>query len=415
MIHLTEKNNTLYFDGVSLAEIAEQFGTPCYVYGQAAMEAQFRALDAVFTVPHHLCYAVKANGSLAILQVLKNAGAGFDIVSGGELARVVKAGGDPRTVYFSGVGKSADEIRFALDQNIACLNIESIEELDRVQAIAQSMQRIAPIALRINPHIDVNTHPYIATGLKGHKFGIPYTEAPALLAHLNTLPHVALKGLACHLGSQLTDIDAYESSAKTLFELADGWISHGGKPLHFLSLGGGIGIRYGEERTINIQALGERLSALFKHRHELLVMEPGRFIVGPAGLLLTRIEYVKKTDDKLFAIADAGMNDLIRPSLYRAWHAIRPVQLRDTPPRTMDVVGPVCESGDFFGHDRTLSVLPGDVLAVLDTGAYSMAMASQYNARPRACEVLIRHEKPILIRERERYDDLWQHEKLAIQ
>jgi diaminopimelate decarboxylase len=410
VIHLTEQNNSLCLDGVSLSSIAQAYGTPCYVYGQSAIEAQYRALDEAFTIPHQICYAVKANGSLAILNILQRLGSGFDIVSGGELARVIKAGGNPANVYFSGVGKSTDEITFALQSGIACLNVESIEELERIQEIASLLNVIAPIALRINPHIDVKTHRYIATGLKGHKFGIPYEEAPALIKRLPQFKNVRLTGLACHLGSQLTEIDAYESSAKTLFELADAYP----EPLRFLSLGGGMGITYRDEAPMDIATLGARISALFETRHEMLVLEPGRFIIAPAGLLLTRIEYLKKTDDKHFAVVDAGMNDLIRPALYEAWHDIRPVQTRNIPAQAYDVVGPVCESGDFFGHNRSLSVEADDVLAILDAGAYGMVMSSHYNARPRACEVLIRNEAPILIRERETYDDLWKQENTAI-
>lgn len=413
-MHLTEDNHRLHVDGVSLASLAERFGTPCYVYSQATIEHQFQLLNTAFTVPHQLCYAVKANGSLAILQLLQTLSSGFDIVSGGELARVLKAGGNPDAIYFSGVGKSKQEIEFALQSRIACLNIESVEELDRVNAIAQSMGCTAPIAFRVNPHIDVQTHRYIATGLKSHKFGIPYTEIPALFERLKHLPHVALTGLASHLGSQLTDIGAYENSAETLFALADTYRIQHGKTLRFLSIGGGMGITYRDETPMDIQQFGARLSALFATRHEQLVLEPGRFIMAPSGLLLTRIEYLKHTDDKRFAIVDAGMNDLIRPSLYEAWHTIVPVETRNIPAHPMDVVGPVCESGDFFGHDRPLAVQSGDLLAILDAGAYGMSMASQYNARPRACEVLIRNHTPLLIREKETYDDLWTHEKLAL-
>lgn len=413
MIHLTHKNHTLHFDGVSLADIASQFGTPCYVYSQTAIQTQYHALDAVLTVPHRLCYAVKANGSLALLNVLRQLSCGFDIVSGGELARVLKAGGSAHTVYFSGVGKSTQEITMAIQSGIACLNVESIEELNRINMIARSLECIAPIAFRVNPHIDVNTHPYIATGLKGHKFGIPHTEISSLFEQLKHLPNVVLTGLACHLGSQLTDIDAFQSSAHTLFRLADAYREARGNPLKFLSLGGGMGVTYHDEAMMDIQALGARLSALFQHRSELLVLEPGRFIMAPSGLLLTRIEYIKNTDDKQFAIVDAGMNDLIRPALYEAWHTIREVTPRATPPVTMDVVGPVCETGDFFGHDRPLSVMQDDIIAILDTGAYGMSMASQYNARPRPSEVLIRDGKPMLIRERETYDDLWKHEHIT--
>ncbi len=412
MKNLTEANNTLCFEGLPLAQIAAQFGTPCYVYGEASIKAQYRAIDAVFTVPHKIAYAVKANGSLAILNTLAQLSAEFDIVSGGELARVLKAGGSPENIFFSGVGKSAAEIRFALTSGIACLNIESMEELERVHHIASQLDIIAPIAFRINPHINVITHRYIATGLKGHKFGIPYKDAPALLQTLSSMPHVSLTGLACHLGSQLTDIGAYESSAQTLFQLADAYYAQGGKPLRFLSLGGGMSIAYHNESPMDIALLGQKISALFEKRQETLVVEPGRFIIAPSGLLLTRIEYLKQTDDKHFAIVDAGMNDLIRPALYEAWHTICPVDQKNIPAQTMDVVGPVCESGDFFGHDRSLAVEAGDLLAVLNAGAYCMSMSSQYNARPRACEVLIRNGKPVLIRERETYEDLWQHEHI---
>ncbi len=409
-MHLTEENNTLYFEGVSLTAIAARFGTPCYVYGQNTIEQQYRVLDTAITVPHFICYAVKANSALAILNILQTLSAGFDIVSGGELARVLKAGGNPQTVFFSGVGKSEQEITFALESNVACLNVESIAELDRIHAIAKRLNKIAPVALRVNPHIDVKTHRYIATGLKGHKFGIPYEEVPVLFQYIDQLPFISLTGLACHIGSQLTEIDAYESSANTLFQLADSYYAITGKPLRFLSLGGGMGIRYHDEAPMDIEAFGKKISALFSTRKEILVLEPGRFIIAPAGLLLTKIEYLKKTDDKHFAIVDAGMNDLIRPALYEAWHTIRPVIKRHLPEQVYDIVGPVCETADFLGHNRQLAVQADDVLAVLDAGAYGMSMSSQYNARPRACEVLIRQHQAILIREREIYEDLWQHD-----
>jgi diaminopimelate decarboxylase len=397
---------------VPLAAIAERFGTPCYVYSRAALEAAFRAFDAAFAgTPHLVCYAMKANSNLAVLNILARLGSGFDIVSGGELARVIAAGGDPGRTVFSGVGKSATEMEVALTAGIRCFNVESAAELDVLNAVAGRAGSIAPISLRVNPDVDPKTHPYIATGLKETKFGVAFTEAPALYRHAAGLPHIDVRGIDCHIGSQITDLSVYVETAEKMFDLVDG-IESDGIPLHHIDLGGGLGIRYRDEETIDPSAYALAVRrALGSRRHELL-FEPGRFLVGAAGVLLTRVMYLKPGAAQDFAIVDAAMNDLLRPALYDAWHSVEPVRPHGGAARRWHIVGPVCESADFLARDRELVLAAGDLLAVRGAGAYGFVMSSNYNSRPRASEVIVDRDRTHLARPRESAADLFAHESM---
>ena len=402
----------LHAEGVSLTEIAERFGTPCYVYSRAALEGRFRAFDTAFAgMPHLVCYAVKANSNLAGLNILARLGSGFDIVSGGELARVIAAGGDPGKIVFSGVGKTAFEMEAALAAGIRCFNVESAAELDTLNAVAGRAGAVAPISLRVNPDVDPKTHPYIATGLKESKFGVAFEDAPALYRHASELPHVAVRGIDCHIGSQITDLAVTIETAEKMFGLVDR-VEADGIALHHIDLGGGLGIRYRDEETIDpyAYALAVR-QALGTRAHELL-FEPGRFLVGEAGVLLTRVMYLKPGAAHDYAIVDAAMNDLLRPSLYDAWHSIDPVRRRDGPVQRWQIVGPVCESADFLARERDLALVAGDLLAVRAAGAYGFAMSSNYNSRPRACEVVVDGDRVHLARPREHVTDLFAHESV---
>jgi diaminopimelate decarboxylase len=402
----------LHLEDVALDTLAERFGTPLYVYSRAALESAYRAYaDAFATTPHLICYAVKANSSLAILNMFARLGAGFDIVSGGELARVLAAGGDAGKVVFSGVGKSRDEMRAALDAGILCFNVESRSELHRLDQVAGEMGKVAPVSFRVNPDVDPKTHPYISTGLKENKFGVPISEAPDLYRLAARLPNLRVAGIDCHIGSQLTDLSPLADAADRVLALVDALAAEG-IALHHVDLGGGVGIRYLDETPPDLDAYGRMLAARFAGRCEKLLLEPGRSLVGNAGLLLTRVEYLKPGDDKNFAVIDAAMNDLMRPALYEAYHEIAPVRARDTPARRYDVVGPICETGDFIGHARDLAVEEGDLLAILSAGAYGMSMASNYNSRPRAAEVMIDGNEFHLIRERETIAGLMAGERL---
>ena len=402
----------LHAERVPLTEIAERFGTPCYIYSRAALEDRFRAFDAAFAGMRHLvCYAIKANSNLAVLNILARLGSGFDIVSGGELARVIAAGGDPGKIVFSGVGKSPSEMEAALAAGIRCFNVESAAELDSLNAIAGRAGAVAPISLRVNPDVDPKTHPYIATGLKESKFGIAFDDALALYRHASELPHVAVCGIDCHIGSQITNLAVYVETAEKMFGLVDR-VEADGIRLHHIDLGGGLGIRYRDEETIDpyAYALAVR-QALGTRSHELL-FEPGRFLVGEAGLLLTRVLYLKPGQEHDYAIVDAAMNDLLRPALYDAWHSIDPVRRRDEPARRWQIVGPVCESADFLARERDLALAAGDLLVVRAAGAYGFAMSSNYNSRPRACEVVVDGDRVHLARPRERVMDLFAHESM---
>ncbi|MDK2797409.1 MAG: diaminopimelate decarboxylase [Tepidiphilus sp.] len=401
----------LVLEDVALNEIAAVYGTPCYVYSRAAIEEAFeRYRTALPPERAEICYAVKANGNLSILRLLAARGAGFDIVSRGELERVLAAGGEAKRVVFSGVAKGAAEIRRALEVGIGVFNVESAAELTRIAHIAREMGRRAPVALRINPDVDPKTHPYISTGLKRNKFGIPVAEALALYRQAKSMPELELVGIACHIGSQLLDPSPLLEAAERVKDAVE-QLERDGIALRHIDLGGGLGIRYRDETPPDIPAVLRALADRFADRPERLVFEPGRSLVGNAGLLLTRVEYLKRGEEQDFALVDAGMNDLMRPALYDAWHEIVPVVPRPGPVRRYDVVGPVCESSDFLGRGRELALEAGDLLAVLSAGAYGMAMSSNYNARPRPAEVLVDGATHRLIRRRESLESLWAPEE----
>ena len=409
MIHRSDE--TLHIEGCPAPALAERFGTPLYVYSRAAIESAWRAYDQAFAgFDHQICYAVKANGSLAILQLLARLGSGFDIVSGGELARVLRAGGDPARVVFSGVGKTEAEIEQALAAGILAFNIESAAELERINAVAGRSGQRAPVSLRVNPDVDARTHPYISTGLKENKFGIDIQAAEALYHHAASLPGIDVTGMDFHIGSQLTELEPLVDALSRSLALVDR-LEADGIPLTHLDIGGGLGIRYEDETPPTPAALAERLGPLLAGRCQTLLMEPGRALVGEAGLLLTRVEYLKP-GHRDFAIVDAAMTDLLRPALYNAWQRIETAEPVDADPRLYDIVGPVCESADTLGSERSLALRPGSLLAIHATGAYGFVMASQYNARPRPAEVLVDGDQAHLIREREPLEALWQGEHL---
>lgn len=408
----TFRDRQLYAEDVRLADIAQKVGTPCYVYSRASLEARYRAFDDALKGRDHLvCYAVKANSNLAVLNLLARLGSGFDIVSGGELERVLAAGGDPAKVVFSGVGKTPDEMRRALAAGIYCFNVESEAELEILNGVAAELGKQAPVALRVNPDVDPATHPYIATGLKQSKFGIDIARAAAAYAQAQSLSNLRVTGVTCHIGSQLTDLAPVVEAMDRIIGLASALLDKG-FALQHLDLGGGLGIRYNEEQPPSpgdyIRAILDRLAAKGGRCQKLrLVFEPGRVIVGNAGLLLTRVLFLKHGSEKNFAVVDAAMNDLLRPALYEAWHDITPVSV-DAPRtlRTYDVVGPVCESGDFLGLDRKLGIEAGDLLAVVSAGAYGAVMSSNYNTRPRAPEVMVEGGKFHVVRRRETVAEL---------
>jgi len=381
-----------------------------YVYSRAMIEAAYRRFTEAFAGRAHLvCYAVKANANLGVLDVLVRQGAGFDIVSQGELRRVLAAGADPSRIVFSGVGKRATEMQAALEAGIRCFNVESASELERLAEVAAELGVVAPVSLRINPDVDAMTHPYISTGLRENKFGIDHRQALALYRRAAELPSLALKGIDCHIGSQLTSVGPYRDAVRRLVELVDALAAEG-IPIEHLDAGGGQGIRYQDETPLDIADWAAVLIEEIGERTLEIVVEPGRFIVGPAGILLTRVEYLKRNGERRFAVVDAAMNDLIRPALYQAWQAIEPVVMRDEPPEVYDVVGPVCESADFLGKQRTLAIREQDLLAVRASGAYVSVMASNYNTRPRAAEVLVDGDQAHLVRAREEIDALFDHE-----
>ncbi len=412
------RNGQLYAEEVALAAIADRVGTPCYVYSRAHIEAQWRAFDAGFGRRDHLvCYAVKANSNLAVLNVLARLGSGFDIVSEGELERVLAAGGDPGKIVFSGVGKKEHEMRRALEAGIHCFNVESEGELERLNRMAGKVGRHAPVSLRVNPDVDARTHPYISTGLKENKFGIPMQQALHVYRRAADLPHLRIVGVDCHIGSQLTELTPFADAVARVLRLVDS-LQQGGITLHHLDLGGGLGIRYRDETPpppkAYIEALLKQLQGMDdQYRHLQILIEPGRAIVGNAGALLTTVEYLKHSDARNFAIVDAAMNDLMRPALYDAWQEIVPLQqAAKSPARTYDVVGPVCESGDFLGRDRRLAIAPGDLLAVRSAGAYGASMSSNYNTRPRAAEVMVDGAEFHVVRRRETIEELLLPESL---
>lgn len=407
------QNDTLYAEQVSLADIASRFGTPCYVYSRAALTDNFRQFTRALQGREHLiCYAVKANSNLAILNIFARLGAGFDIVSGGELQRVLAAGGDARQVVFSGVGKTVAEMRMALDAGILCFNVESAAELERLNEVAAGTGKIAAVSLRVNPDVDAKTHPYISTGLKQNKFGVAYKDALALYRKTRSLPNLRITGMDCHIGSQLTETGPFIGAAEKILVLVEA-LSSEGIHLEHLDLGGGLGIRYSDETPPAIGDYVTALLATLQGRGEKLVFEPGRVLVGNAGLLLTRVEYLKHGEEKNFAIVDAAMNDLMRPALYDAYHRILPVHLENHAEHSYEVVGPICETGDFIGHARDLRIAPQSLLAVLSAGAYGMSMSSNYNTRPRPAEVVVDGRVMHLVRERETLSQLYAGEKLV--
>ncbi|MBU1664651.1 MAG: diaminopimelate decarboxylase [Gammaproteobacteria bacterium] len=411
---LSRRDGVLHVEGVPLEAIAGEFATPCYVYSRAALETAYRAYDQALAMhPHLICYAVKANASLAILNLFARLGAGFDIVSGGELARVLAAGGAAGKVVFSGVGKRAEEMRAALKAGIHCFNVESESELTRLNQVAGELGVTAPISLRVNPDVDAKTHPYISTGLKGNKFGIAHDQALRVYREAAALPNLRVIGIDCHIGSQLTEIAPFAEALERVLELVDA-LNTSGIQLEHIDIGGGVGIRYRDETPPALDDYARVLLKRLAGRAESLIVEPGRSLVGNAGWLLTRVEYLKHGETKDFAIVDAAMNDLMRPALYDAWHDILLVRERQGETHNYAIVGPVCESGDFLGHDREMALAEGDLLAICSAGAYGMSMSSNYNTRPRAAEVMVDGGDSHLVREREPLAALFQHERVLM-
>ncbi|MDR2788539.1 MAG: diaminopimelate decarboxylase [Candidatus Accumulibacter sp.] len=399
-------------ESVPLADVARRFGTPCYVYSRGALETALDEFQTALTgADAQICYAVKANSNLAVLRVLAQRGAGFDIVSGGELQRALAIGGDPRKIVFSGVGKSADDMALALSAGILCFNVESAPELDRLDGVAASLGVRAPVGLRVNPDVDAKTHPYVSTGLKKNKFGVAYGDALDLYRRAADLPHIETLGIGCHIGSQILDPSPFAEALDRLLLLVDR-LAAAGIALRHIDLGGGLGVRYRDDAEPTVKDYLEPLLDRLRGRALKILLEPGRRLVGNAGVLLTRVEYLKPGEIKNFAIVDAAMNDLARPALYDAWHEIVPVRPREAPPRLWEIVGPVCESGDFLGHGRKLALAPGDLLAIMSAGAYGMSMSSNYNTRPRAAEVMIDGDQAHLIRRRETVEELYALESL---
>ncbi|KFE45756.1 diaminopimelate decarboxylase [Pseudomonas congelans] len=406
------RDGELFAEGVALSGIAERFGTPTYVYSRAHIEAQYRAYaDALSGMPHMVCFAVKANSNLGVLNVLARLGAGFDIVSRGELERVLAAGGKAERIVFSGVGKTREDMRRALEVGVHCFNVESTDELERLQEVAAELNVRAPISLRVNPDVDAGTHPYISTGLKENKFGIAIAAAEDVYIRASQLPNLEVIGVDCHIGSQLTTLEPFIDALDRLLDLVDR-LGDCGIHLHHIDLGGGLGVRYRDEEpplaADYIKAVRERLAG----RDLGLLFEPGRFIVANAGTLLTRVEYLKHTEHKDFAIVDAAMNDLIRPALYQAWMEVTAVRPRDSEPRAYDIVGPICETGDFLAKGRELALAEGDLLAVHSAGAYGFVMSSNYNTRGRAAEVLVDGSQAFEVRRRETVAELFAGESL---
>lgn len=405
------RNARLYAEELPVDQLAERFGTPLYIYSRTAIENRYRAFDEAFgSHPHQICYAVKANSNIAVLNVLARLGAGFDIVSGGELARVLRAGGDPARVVFSGVGKTAEEMEMALDAGIHCFNVESAAELDLLNMVAGERDAVAPVSIRVNPDVDARTHPYISTGLKENKFGVDIEQAPMLYQRAVDLPHIEVAGVDCHIGSQLTTLEPFRDALDRVLALVDR-LRASGIPIRHLDLGGGLGVTYRDEQPPTpaeyVRALLERVPADMP-----VHIEPGRSIVANAGVFVTRVLFLKPTAHRNFAVVDGAMNDLLRPSLYQAWMDIVPVAPHDADCRNWDIVGPVCETGDFLGKDRALALESGDLLAVKGAGAYGFSMASNYNSRNRPAEVMVDGDQAFLIRRRETLDDQMRLETL---
>ncbi len=405
------RDKLLHAEDVNLQELAEAYGTPCYVYSKAAIEANYRAYEiALSSWSSRICYAVKANSNLAVLSLLAKLGAGFDIVSIGELERVIRAGGDVKKVVFSGVAKRSDEIRRALVMGIDCFNIESTAELQRLDVITREMDIHANVSLRVNPDVNPTTHPYISTGLKENKFGVDINDAVEIYQQIAECTHLKAVGVDCHIGSQLLDLSPYQACFEKVFTLVD-QLSDAGIQLRHVDVGGGLGIQYeNSDQPPSMQQYAKVLAPFMQGRDVEIFIEPGRSIMGNAGVLLTQVEHIKNTNDKNFALVDAAMNDLMRPSLYGAWHNIEVVEQTNTAPANYDVVGPVCETGDFLGKDRNLSIQEGSLLAVHSAGAYGFVMSSNYNTRLRAAEILVDGEQAQIIRMRETFDQLLANE-----
>lgn len=408
-----QDDGQLWAEDVSLQALAEQHGTPLYVYSRATLERHWNAFDsAVGQHPHLVCYAVKANSNLGVLNALARLGSGFDIVSGGELERVIAAGGDAKKVVFSGVGKTPAEMKRALELGIKCFNVESEPELERLNKVAGELGVVAPISLRINPDVDAKTHPYISTGLRDNKFGIAFDRAPAVYKFAQSLPNLNVQGIDCHIGSQLTEIEPFIDATDRLLALIDDLKAQGINIRH-LDVGGGLGVVYRDELPPQPSDYAKALLGRLENHQDLeLIFEPGRAIAANAGILLTRVEFLKHTEHKNFAIIDAAMNDLMRPALYQAWQDIVPVSPREGEAQTYDLVGPICETGDFLGKDRALVLQEGDLLAVRSAGAYGFAMSSNYNTRTRAAEVMVDGNQSHLVRQREELTSLWQLEQI---
>jgi len=410
--HFLYKNNELYAESCQVAELARTYGTPLYIYSRATLERHWHAFDqAVASHPHLICYAVKANSNIAVLNVLARLGSGFDIVSGGELQRVLKAGGDPAKVVFSGVGKTVDEMEMALNIGIHCFNVESAAELEQLNLVAQRLGKTAPVSLRINPDVDAGTHPYISTGLKENKFGIAMDEAEALYARAQSLPGLNVIGVDCHIGSQLTELQPFLDTMERLLFLIDKLAAQG-IVIEHLDVGGGLGVPYDNETPPEPRDYATALLNMLGDRKLKLILEPGRAIAANAGIFVTQVLYLKSNSVKNFALVDGAMNDLIRPVLYGAWQNIIAVQPREGETRPYDIVGPICETGDFLGKNRSLNLLAGDFLAVRSSGAYGFTMSSNYNSRPRVAEIMVDGSQAHLIRERETLAQLWQGEQL---
>lgn len=406
------KESKLFAEDCDVNALAQKHGTPLYIYSRATLERHWHAFNnAVANHPHLICYAVKANSNLGVLNALARLGSGFDIVSGGELSRVIQAGGDPQKVVFSGVGKTVAEMERALNVGIYCFNVESSAELEQLNDVAGRLGKKAPVSLRVNPDVDAGTHPYISTGLKENKFGIAMDEAEQVFARAASLPHLTVKGVDCHIGSQLTEIRPFLDAMDRMLALVDRLAEQGIKIEHF-DVGGGLGVPYNDETPPHPDVYAAALLERLGDRPLKLIFEPGRAIAANAGIFVTQVLYTKENSDKRFAIVDGAMNDLIRPSLYSAWQNIIPVSQSNAPTHAYDVVGPVCETGDFLGKDRQLAVVKGDLLAVRSSGAYGFAMASNYNSRPRVAEVMVDGANDYLVRQRETVEQLWQGEHL---
>ena len=411
---LHRRGAELWLESVRVAELAAQHGTPLYVYSRGAMRAALEPYQrALANRKHLICYAMKANSTLAVLQTFASLGCGFDIVSGGELRRALAVGADPSRVVFSGVGKTADEMRLALAVGVRCFNVESESELRTLSEVACQLERRAPISLRVNPDVDAKTHPYISTGLRGNKFGVAHDQAVGVYRRAASLPGIEVVGIDCHIGSQITDGAPYLEAVDRLLDLVEA-VEREGIRLSHIDLGGGLGITYTDEKPPAADALiGAMLARIYARGHgqrEILI-EPGRSLVGNAGLLLTRVQVLKRGSERNFCIVDAAMNDLVRPAMYNAWMGITACSLRDATPETWDVVGPICESGDWLGRERSLAVAEGDLLAITSAGAYAMAMASNYNSRPRAAEVMVDGDAVHVIRQRETAESLYANER----